>query len=59
MQTFVSTTPFGRRPMTLNLMASQSVAKAMPKEAIARGGVDRVLPLDDIAREVMWTQHRR
>ena len=35
MQTFVSTTPFGRRPMTLNLMASQSVAKAMPKEAIA------------------------
>jgi two-component system chemotaxis response regulator CheB len=35
------------------------VVFGMPKEAIARGGVDRVLPLDDIAREVMWTQHRR
>jgi two-component system chemotaxis response regulator CheB len=30
----------------------------MPKEAIAKGGVDRVLPLDQIAREVMNT-HRK
>ncbi|WP_237152218.1 protein-glutamate methylesterase/protein-glutamine glutaminase [Oryzibacter oryziterrae] len=35
------------------------VVFGMPKEAIARGGVDRILPLDDIAREVMWAQTRR
>lgn len=28
----------------------------MPKEAIAKGGVDRILPLDQIAREVLITQ---
>lgn len=35
MQTHISTTPFGRRPMTLGRIASQAEAKAMPKEAIA------------------------
>ncbi|MFU0505341.1 plasmid replication protein RepC [Pseudaminobacter sp. NGMCC 1.201702] len=35
MQTHISTTPFGRRAMTLGQIASQAAAKAMPKEAIA------------------------
>ncbi|WP_337270283.1 protein-glutamate methylesterase/protein-glutamine glutaminase [Oryzifoliimicrobium ureilyticus] len=34
------------------------VVFGMPKEAIARGGVDRILPLDVIAREVLITQSR-
>lgn len=33
MQTHISTTPFGRRPMTLDMLSSQMVAKVMPKEA--------------------------
>lgn len=33
MQTHITTTPFGRRPMTLAMMASQAVAKAMPEGA--------------------------
>ncbi|MFC5387596.1 plasmid replication protein RepC [Aquamicrobium segne] len=35
MQTHISTTPFGRRTMTLGQIASQARAKAMPKEAAA------------------------
>ncbi len=35
-----------------------SVVFGMPKEAIARGGVDRILPLDQIAREVLITQQK-
>lgn len=35
MQTHISTTPFGRRALTLGQIASQAAAKAMPKEAIA------------------------
>ena len=35
MQTHISTTPFGRRPLTLGQIASQATAKAMPKEAVA------------------------
>jgi two-component system chemotaxis response regulator CheB len=35
-----------------------SVVFGMPKEAIAKGGVDRILPLDQIAREVLITQSR-
>lgn len=34
------------------------VVFGMPKEAIARGGVDRILSLDLIAREVLITQSR-
>ncbi|MBL8577280.1 MAG: replication initiation protein RepC [Mesorhizobium sp.] len=34
MQTHISTTPFGRRALTLGQIASQATAKAMPKEAI-------------------------
>ena len=34
------------------------VVFGMPKEAIARGGVDKVLPLDQIAREVLITQQK-
>jgi two-component system chemotaxis response regulator CheB len=30
----------------------------MPKEAIARGGVARILPLDQIAREVLMAQSK-
>lgn len=33
MQTHVTTTPFGRRPMTLGLMASQMTARTMPEGA--------------------------
>ena len=35
MQTHISTTPFGRRALTLGQIASQATAKAMPKEAVA------------------------
>lgn len=35
MQTHISTTPFGRRAVTLGQIASQATAKAMPKKAIA------------------------
>ncbi len=35
-----------------------SVVFGMPKEAIAKGGVDRILPLEQIAREVLITQQK-
>jgi len=35
-----------------------SVVFGMPKEAIARGGVAKILPLDQIAREIMLTHSR-
>jgi len=35
-----------------------SVVFGMPKEAIARGGVDRISPLENIAREIMAAQGR-
>lgn len=35
MQTHISTTPFGRRTLTLGQIVSQATAKAMPKEAVA------------------------
>jgi two-component system chemotaxis response regulator CheB len=34
------------------------VVFGMPKEAIALGGVDRIVSLDDIAREVLWVQNK-
>ncbi len=34
------------------------VVFGMPKEAIAKGGVSRILPLDQIAREVLLTQQK-
>ena len=34
MQTHITTTPFGRRPMTLGQMASQVAAKSMPQDAV-------------------------
>ncbi|MDP9809933.1 two-component system chemotaxis response regulator CheB [Rhizobium tibeticum] len=33
-----------------------SVVVGMPKEAIAKRGADRFLPLDQIARDVLITQ---
>ncbi|TYR33517.1 replication initiation protein RepC [Mesorhizobium microcysteis] len=36
MQTHITTTPFGRRPMTLAMMASQVAANAMPEGAIVQ-----------------------
>jgi two-component system, chemotaxis family, protein-glutamate methylesterase/glutaminase len=35
-----------------------SVVFGMPKEAIAKGGVDRVVPLDHIAREILMAQQK-
>ncbi|WP_438752420.1 protein-glutamate methylesterase/protein-glutamine glutaminase [Pararhizobium sp. O133] len=37
---------------------ASSIVFGMPKEAIARGGVDRVVPLDQIAREILMAQSR-
>ncbi|MGE0232683.1 MAG: plasmid replication protein RepC, partial [Flavobacteriaceae bacterium] len=34
MQTHITTTPFGRRPMTLGMISSQVTAKAMPEGAL-------------------------
>lgn len=36
-----------------------SIVFGMPKEAIAHGGVDRILPLDQIAREILAADRRR
>ena len=36
-----------------------SVVFGMPKEAIGRGGVDRVVPLEQIAREILAADRRR
>ena len=36
-----------------------SIVFGMPKEAIAHGGVDRVVPLDHIAREILAADRRR
>jgi two-component system chemotaxis response regulator CheB len=36
-----------------------SVVFGMPKEAIAHGGVDRIVPLDQIAREILGADRRR
>ena len=35
------------------------VVFGMPKEAIAHGGVERVLPLDQLAREIINADRRR
>lgn len=35
-----------------------SVVYGMPKEAVARGGVDRIVPLDHIAREILAADRR-
>jgi two-component system chemotaxis response regulator CheB len=43
---------------TLAQDEATSVVFGMPKEAIARGGVDRIAPLDNIAREIMAAQAR-
>jgi two-component system chemotaxis response regulator CheB len=36
-----------------------SIVFGMPKEAIAHGGVDRIVPLDQIAREILGADRRR
>ena len=38
---------------------ASSIVFGMPKEAIAHGGVDKVLPLDHIAREILAEDRRR
>jgi len=60
METYISTTPFGRRPMTLGMISSQVAARTMPKDAavhkwhvfqdikearIALGATDRALAI--------------
>ncbi|MER9548363.1 plasmid replication protein RepC [Mesorhizobium sp. M0322] len=62
MQTHISTTPFGRRPMTLGMISSQVTARAVPKDVtvhkwhvfqdikdarIALGATDRALAILD------------
>jgi len=44
---------------TLAQDEATSVVFGMPKEAIAHGGVDRVVPLDQIAREILAIDRRR
>lgn len=43
---------------TLAQDEATSVVFGMPKEAIARGGVDRIAPLERIALEIMAAQAR-
>lgn len=38
---------------------ASSVVFGMPKEAIAHGGVEKVVPLDHIAREILAADRRR
>ncbi len=38
---------------------ASSIVFGMPKEAIARGGVDRVVSLEQIAAEIMAADRRR
>ncbi|SMC44374.1 chemotaxis response regulator protein-glutamate methylesterase [Rhizobium sp. RU36D] len=38
---------------------ASSIVFGMPKEAIARGGVDKIVPLDQIAREIQAADKRR
>lgn len=38
---------------------ASSVVFGMPKEAIAHGGVDKIVPLDQIAREILAADRRR
>ncbi|SON53984.1 Chemotaxis response regulator protein-glutamate methylesterase of group 3 operon [Hartmannibacter diazotrophicus] len=40
--------------LTIAQDEASCVVFGMPKEAIAHGGIDRVVPLDQIAREVLW-----
>lgn len=44
--------------MTVAQDEATSVVFGMPKEAIARGGVDKVVPLERIAQEIMSAQAR-
>jgi hypothetical protein len=52
MQIHISTTPFGRRALTLGQIASQATAKAMPKEAAANKW--QVFQHIREAREPLW-----
>ena len=56
MQTHITTTPFGRRAVSLGQIASQAAAKAMPKEAIANKW--RVFENIRKAREVLGATDR-
>ncbi|NTE87435.1 protein-glutamate methylesterase/protein-glutamine glutaminase [Agrobacterium rubi] len=44
---------------TLAQDEASSVVFGMPKEAIAHGGVDKIVPLDQIAREILSEDRRR
>ncbi|NKN39099.1 chemotaxis response regulator protein-glutamate methylesterase [Agrobacterium sp. a22-2] len=45
--------------LTIAQDEASSVVFGMPKEAIARGGVDKIVPLNQIAREILAEDKRR
>jgi len=45
--------------LTIAQDEASSVVFGMPKEAIAHGGVDKTVPLDQIAREILNEDRRR
>jgi two-component system chemotaxis response regulator CheB len=45
--------------LTIAQDEASSVVFGMPKEAIAHGGVDKILPLNQIAQEILNEDRRR
>ncbi|TQI65224.1 replication initiation protein RepC [Bosea sp. AK1] len=56
MEAHISTTPFGRRPMTLGLIANQVTARTMPKDAVVHKW--KVFQDIRVARELLGATDR-